>query len=1034
MLQDIIALLGIANPQLAPIWQDGDLPTESAGSPMRLLSNSTNGEWFAPAAGLFNQEFATRLSMPDGSAPAATTWVLALDPQVWLRLSRLYGGVLEGRATQSDRPQRPVPKYFAFHDTANIGDGPTAGSRSPGARLQLTGGSMSVHDEAGQPIDALATASAFAALMTNVPALIAKDFGTTSTPDVATTQLGQLTASLAGTELRVRLVSLFRTPFADGATKLINLTAINAAVGMYRLTNPTQPVLVVFPPANLNERIAVGAATFGVIDSTFTPQPLGPAAPLALLRRDFLTLFADDLNLHLRGNETLVAPYAGLDFQVPTYHNEVLTLLPNGNQALAQAGQNVAGAAGLALVVSPVIASDFGLAAAANVSEWPVFPAGGDGKIAGRLQNLALSAHFLADPADTRDLFLSIEIPESAPGIPQLAPGTALRIYNRKFLADAREGRGNGAGGVLDPNRKIGVVLTNPFGLRRDEARPTNPKLSFDLIAVNRSGSKRSFGLIGTTVAAARDMNAEEIVLADRGSNPFNDAAERGIAPAGMLGLPAPALNTLDSITDLNSAVDVALSLGAETQPRVAPRLPTMTRNETVVAGRDGAGNWAALLSGLWLRRDSRSSLHRIGSPGSPGGEEFLGAGVHTSGGLLAYDLARAGLRRTRGLAERLTELGNDTRWIAPLVAAPAGTFSVALAQSIAPGADSPNLKLIPDAAFDQLPGDWTSLVNAASSLIPAQLAANTQLRNAINALAANAQGLLLYSEFRREANTARHGRRDALPLLTAAIKAARDLIYIETSAFSFTDYIPNTPSNAENANDPPNPATDLVSLLAKRMQAQPGLKVLIGVSKEFPVGIGYETYAARAYERRKRALALLQAVDPARVTLFHPIGFPGRPMRIMHNLVIIDDMWLFVGSGSFTRRGLLFDGGLALACVDRQIEAGRSRAIRSFRRQLLENHLGTAPLPGAPAPDFPHPNQTRLADLHEAYFTVRDTLDQGGSGLIQPLWDGSVTGQPPIPSASFPHRDLADPDGTIFPSALAALLQVFAGLGESQA
>jgi hypothetical protein len=217
-------------------------------------------------------------------------------------------------------------------------------------------------------------------------------------------------------------------------------------------------------------------------------------------------------------------------------------------------------------------------------------------------------------------------------------------------------------------------------------------------------------------------------------------------------------------------------------------------------------------------------------------------------------------------------------------------------------------------------------------------------------------------------------------------------------------------------------------------MSAQPGLKVLIGVSKEFPVGIGYETFAARAYDRRKRALAILQTVDPKRVTLFHPIGFPGRPLRLMHTIVIVDDMWLYAGSGSFTRRGLLFDGNLSLVCFDRQIEAGRSRAIRNFRRQLIENHLGAAPVPGSPTPAFPHPSKTRIADLHETYFAVRDMLEQGGSGLIQGLFDGVVTGQMPIPSASFPHRDLADPDGVSFPSSLASLLQVFTGLGEAEA
>ena len=85
MLQDVIALLGIANPQLALAWQGGGLPSEQAGSPMRLFSSTTNDEWFAPAAGLLNQEFAKRLSMPDGSSPAMRSgskveWSTAIVP------------------------------------------------------------------------------------------------------------------------------------------------------------------------------------------------------------------------------------------------------------------------------------------------------------------------------------------------------------------------------------------------------------------------------------------------------------------------------------------------------------------------------------------------------------------------------------------------------------------------------------------------------------------------------------------------------------------------------------------------------------------------------------------------------------------------------------------------------------------------------------------------------------------------------------------------------------------------------------------
>jgi hypothetical protein len=74
------------------------------------------------------------------------------------------------------------------------------------------------------------------------------------------------------------------------------------------------------------------------------------------------------------------------------------------------------------------------------------------------------------------------------------------------------------------------------------------------------------------------------------------------------------------------------------------------------------------------------------------------------------------------------------------------------------------------------------------------------------------------------------------------------------------------------------------------------------------------------------------------------------------------------------------------------------------------------------------------VEDVNESYFAFRDTLDQGGAGLIERLFDGVVTGQTPIPASAFPHRDLADPDGSTFPITSAALFQLFAGLGEAEA
>lgn len=1023
MLQDIISILGISNPQLSFEWQKDEKPVTDANDPF-LLKNAAGKKWVAPAAGIFSKTFANRLCLGDGAEiEKDSAWVIKLQPQVYVRLSRLYGKVLENKATNTDQPLRPVPMYFAYHNTSDADPEPIGGNLNPGDDLSITGGKMSVHDDAGQPIDPLAVASAFTEIARVFPAIISGSFTSNNAKDPASTQLFELVSALTP-EVRVRLVSLFRKPFDAGTTQFTNIDPVKNEEGVYKIRNSAQAITVVIA---LNQKWKIGPTTFGTLGNSFTL----PALQGISLKRDFLTLFADDLNIHLKGKETHEEPFNGPDFQVPVFHDENIEFFLNGNQLLSKEEQVIRNAANFSLLVSPVINSDFSVAPDPANAEWPVFPAGGNGTISGRLNNVQLTAHFLKAPSDQRDVFLQMVVPEKSPGQPQLAAGTAVRIYNRKFLADAREGRGNGSGNVLNPAFSTGFIITNPFGLREEETLPANPRLSFDLVAVNRVGQKRSFGLLGVNVSASADLSAAERTLSDKGTNQFGTATEQSIAPAGLLGLPTRGVNTLPAINDVTSAVDVALSLGSESQPRVAPRLPLMTRNENIGAGRNAAGVWSSVISGMWVRADSRCSLHRAGSPGSPGGEEFLGMGFGTSGGLLAYQIARVALRRTRGLATRLQELESETRWAIPTQTS-TGNFSAALLQDIAPGADSANLKLIPDAVFNQLPPDWSALVNSVASVIPSAPASNAAVRSAISSLAGSSQGQTLYSEFKHEALVARHGRRDSIPVLRSAIAAARELIYIETSAFSFTDYIPNNTSNPENVNDPPNDETDLVSLLAEQLTEKTGIRILIAVSKEISVGKGFESFAARAYDRRIKAFNALKEGAEDRVQIFHPIGFPGRPIRLMHTVVIVDDMWLYGGSGSFTRRGFMFDGNLSLVCFNREIEAGRSRAIRKLRRQLMENHLGTKPLPGAATSEFIHPNEARLADLHESYFAIQEMLETGGAGLIEKLFDGRVTGQEPIPPTSFPHRDLADPDGKNFPSTLASLLQGFIGLGEA--
>ena len=72
------------------------------------------------------------------------------------------------------------------------------------------------------------------------------------------------------------------------------------------------------------------------------------------------------------------------------------------------------------------------------------------------------------------------------------------RVYTRKFLPDAVEGRGDGAGALSPVGGTISLNLTDPFSLRgpttpaaTDVVVPANATLMFDMIVVLPNGKSR---------------------------------------------------------------------------------------------------------------------------------------------------------------------------------------------------------------------------------------------------------------------------------------------------------------------------------------------------------------------------------------------------------------------------------------------------------------------------------------------------------------------------------------------------------------
>src|SRR5208283_3010705 len=136
------------------------------------------------------------------------------------------------------------------------------------------------------------------------------------------------------------------------------------------------------------------------------------------------------------------------------------------------------------------------------------------------------------------------------------------------------------------------------------------------------------------------------------GSNASTTATFQGVSHAGILGL-----GTSSSGQPPSSLAGWAKALTGEGTPRDAPRLPTMARRELLAAGL-AAGKWTGAIGGGRIAKEAICALPRLGSPGGYGGRETTITGASTSGGPLAYDIARHALRRAQNIVGRVVTLG----------------------------------------------------------------------------------------------------------------------------------------------------------------------------------------------------------------------------------------------------------------------------------------------------------------------------------------------------------------------------------------
>lgn len=1024
---------GLGLPLLSPRWTAGSsLPTVTDDG-MALSLTGTN--WVAPVAGAARQvnpsTIGVTLLRSNGVPASGPGLLLTLFPHAYLRLARLYAQILEDAASPRPGrarglPARPVPRYFLFSGASLL----AAGHVNSGDDLSQDG-ELTAYDNEGFPIDLLATASAFQALTVKHNPLQARDWNAVFD---ANPQLKQI-ADLAGTAAVVRVRLSDHAGMPRNSTNLTGISNVAAGSGLFSLdasagagssdltgtiNKASSTGTTGAFPDDVRDFIKLGIGTTGRMGDTvtFPPKPATVTLP-----RDYFSVRVVNYKPYLLG--TPDPAYDGTKVHKPAKVRvaQTLDLLTDGNDILGAATTALTGTTAESLAVAQTIDGAFTAPAAAGAAaHWPAFPtmaaaAAPAGSLSPALKtNLSPAAQWHDDgnPA-TAD----IDVVLSLNGLPEEA---AVRVYNRKFVADAKEERGDGAGGVVSAAGTLSVLLKDPFGLRRPGLAesaitiPANATLHVDVAVVKRTGESRIFG----NVTAPVDPPTTAIPPAGA-PNLFATAARRGISSAPVLGLPAPSLSGLA----LSDPLEAALQLAGEANPRDASRLPTMARRELIVAGLAAAagGEWKSVLSGGRLTGETISAQSRMGAPGSPGGRETQATGVSSQNGLLAYDIARMAFRRTTNIVDRLVELAGS-QWDEPPSPTP-GTMVAAVLQTIAPFCETPELHVLrslidPDSTTR--PKTWDDLVdwvkaNLAPALLPDHLPFRQELLDQLDNLKGNAKGTRLFDETEREIMSAGWGRRDAQWALKDAIASARRFIYIESPGIAMTrrDY---------GSASPPPYAMDLFDAISSRLIAMPGLRVIFCSPKFADFAPGYEPFAANEVaNRRDLILGLPTASDPnrfqSRVVAFHPIGFPGRASRIETSLVIVDDLWALVGSSTFRRRGLSFDGGADVVCSDMELDDGVSPVINLFRRKVMADRLG---LFATAFPEIPDATETRLRDGVEAFYAIREMLVAGGLGRIERLWNGVTEGVSTL-SPTVISKDLANPDGEEFQ--LAATLAI---------
>lgn len=163
-----------------------------------------------------------------------------------------------------------------------------------------------------------------------------------------------------------------------------------------------------------------------------------------------------------------------------------------------------------------------------------------------------------------------------------------------------------------------------------------------------------------------------------------------------------------------------------------------------------------------------------------------------------------------------------------------------------------------------------------------------------------------------------RRGIHEIEDLYLDAIRAARDCIYIESQYFC---------------------AGSITRAIRRRLREPDGPEVV--VINPFAAQGAIEDQAMHV--TRSRMVRYLRQHDPhGRFRILYPVTDSGQPIYVHAKIMIVDDLFLRIGSSNIDRRSMGFDTECDVAI--RASDATRRDLIRGFRDELLAEHLGLEP------------------------------------------------------------------------------------------